>query len=285
MSGGCDHAGVARRRVRVRGVDFHVEEEGAGPPLLLVHGGPGGDHRMFHPDLSALAPHRRLLYLDLRGHGESGWPADDAAPWGVETDADDVAALAAATAPAPVDVLGYSYGGFVALHLAARHAEAVRRLVLVSTPIGATDEAIEARIAADPRAHEMDAAETDDDRFEAYLRFYLEREPGPEKRRMTRAVDESFREERTRRLLAARAAADDRETDWPALLGACRAPALCLYGGRDPVVDGARLAAAVAGRPGFEVAAFAASRHDPFHDEPERFREVVLAFLGEEGVP
>lgn len=75
----------------------------------------------------------------------------------------------------PADVFGYSFGGLVALAFAAQHPERIRRLVCCSTPIGATDEQIEARVAEDPASQAFDcnedeASEAD---FERYLDFYL----------------------------------------------------------------------------------------------------------------
>ena len=53
------------------GVGLHVEELGEGPPLIVLHGGPGVDHTMFRPYLDPLAEDFCLLYLDERGQGRS----------------------------------------------------------------------------------------------------------------------------------------------------------------------------------------------------------------------
>ncbi len=120
-------------RVAVRGGDLTVavwsptEGANAEPPVVAIHG-ITATHRAW-PHLAAALPGRTLLAPDLRGRGGSrGLPR----PTGLATHADDVAAVIESLAGgAPVDVVGHSMGGFVAAVLAHRHAELVRRLVLV----------------------------------------------------------------------------------------------------------------------------------------------------------
>jgi len=100
---------------------------GDGPPLLLVHGYAGAAW-----NFAELAPRlggRRLLIPDLPGHGASSpLPVSRTlAPY-----ADVLAGLCEAEEAAPVDVLGHSLGGVVALRLAARRPDLVRRLVLAA---------------------------------------------------------------------------------------------------------------------------------------------------------
>ncbi len=83
---------------------------------------------MFAGELPALAAERRVIAVDLQGHGRT---ADVDRPFSVETMADDVAGLIEHLGGS-ADVLGYSLGGQVALQLAIRHPERVRNLVLVS---------------------------------------------------------------------------------------------------------------------------------------------------------
>lgn len=103
--------------------------DGAGAPLVLLHGGVGASE-MFGPNLAALARGRRVLAVHLQGHGRS---PDSERPLRYESMADDIAALAAQQGLAQIDLLGYSLGGGVALQTAVRHPRLVRRLALVST--------------------------------------------------------------------------------------------------------------------------------------------------------
>ena len=115
-------------RQEVNGVHYYYEIHGHGEPLLLLHGGLGNINT-FEPDLAVLAQERQVIAVDLLGHGRT--------PLGnrkivCQEIGDDLAKLLAALGHRQVDVMGYSFGGCIALRLAIQHPEQVRRLVLVS---------------------------------------------------------------------------------------------------------------------------------------------------------
>lgn len=114
--------------VPVRGLRYYYEIHGEGEPLLLLHGGVGSIS-MFGPLLPALAASRRVIAVDLQGHGRTELGER---PIRMPEIADDMAALLAALGVERVDVLGYSFGGGVAFRLALQHPERVRRAALVS---------------------------------------------------------------------------------------------------------------------------------------------------------
>ncbi|MEH1169498.1 alpha/beta fold hydrolase [Micromonospora sp. CPCC 205539] len=115
---------------QVNGVRLWYESHGDGRALVLLHGG-YGSAEMFAPILPALVQRRRVITVDLQGHGRT---ADVDRPLRYETLAEDIAALLAHLDLPSADVLGYSLGGGVALRTALQHPALVRRLVLVSTP-------------------------------------------------------------------------------------------------------------------------------------------------------
>ena len=112
----------------VNGVSLHYEEHGSGEPLVLLHGGIGNGE-MFGAIMPALSASRRVITVDLQGHGGT---ADIDRALRPETMADDVAALIEHLGLPRADVMGYSLGGLVALRAAIQHPQRVRRLVLVS---------------------------------------------------------------------------------------------------------------------------------------------------------
>lgn len=114
----------------VNGVRLHHRSHGSGAPLVLLHGGLGSGE-MFTPILPALTAHRRVVTVDLQGHG--GTPDLDR-PLRHEWLADDVAALIGQLGLAGADLMGYSLGGAVAVRTAIQHPGLVRRLVCVSAP-------------------------------------------------------------------------------------------------------------------------------------------------------
>jgi pimeloyl-ACP methyl ester carboxylesterase len=111
--------------------EWHGEHHGSRLPLLLVHGGGSTIESNWGQLIPALKGSRRMLAVELQGHGRTG-PGDR--PASFEGSADGVAALLAELAAGPVDVLGFSNGGQVAMQLAIRHPTAVRRLVAASAP-------------------------------------------------------------------------------------------------------------------------------------------------------
>ena len=116
--------------VAANGVNYWFEIHGEGEPLLLLHGGLMST-QAFGPMLEELAKHRRVIGVDLQGHGRTalGTRNIDAAAIGR-----DLAVVIEHLGLRQVDAMGYSFGGAVALQLAFQRPDLVRRLVLVSTP-------------------------------------------------------------------------------------------------------------------------------------------------------
>jgi pimeloyl-ACP methyl ester carboxylesterase len=114
----------------VNGLELYYEIRGAGEPLILLHGGVAGIV-MFGPNLEALAQGRRVIAVELQGHGRT---ADIDRPLTYEAMADDVAALMRHLDIPRADVMGLSLGGGVALQTVFRHPHLVRKLVIVAAP-------------------------------------------------------------------------------------------------------------------------------------------------------
>src|SRR5438309_8342494 len=112
----------------VNGLNLYYEIHGSGEPLILLHGGVVGI-TTFGPNLAALSEKRRVIAVELQGHGHT---ADIDRPLSFESMADDIAALIKYVGIQNTDVTGYSLGGGVALQTAIRHPRSVRKLVVVS---------------------------------------------------------------------------------------------------------------------------------------------------------
>ncbi|MCU4184193.1 alpha/beta fold hydrolase [Acidiferrimicrobium sp. IK] len=126
-----DEAFTRTSRVIEDGDDtLHYHEAGSGPPLLLLHGsGPGvSAWSNFAANLTPLAEHFRVIALDMPGFGRSALPALDRAYPHIAADA--VVRLLDRLGIERVDLLGNSFGGYVALQSALHAPERVGRLVL-----------------------------------------------------------------------------------------------------------------------------------------------------------
>jgi pimeloyl-ACP methyl ester carboxylesterase len=115
----------------VNGINLYFETHGTGRPLILLHGGLGSGE-MFGPVLPALAERHQVIAVDLQGHGRT---ADIDRPIDIRLMAGDIAALIEHLGLDKPDVVGYSLGGGVALHTAAKYPAMVGRLVAISANI------------------------------------------------------------------------------------------------------------------------------------------------------
>jgi 3-oxoadipate enol-lactonase len=120
------------KRVDVAGGELHVEEHGAGFPLLLIQG-LGYAVWAWRFQLPAFAQHWRTIAFDNRGSGRSLKPRG---PYTIEQLADDAAAVLDALEIDRAHVLGLSMGGYIAQTLALHRPELVRSLVLCGTGPG-----------------------------------------------------------------------------------------------------------------------------------------------------
>jgi proline iminopeptidase len=83
------------------------------PRLLFLHGGPGASHDYMLPQMLELASDYRLIFYDQRGGGRSR--SDDRTPITWKTHVTDLAALVRELALEPLTLVGYSWGGLLAL--------------------------------------------------------------------------------------------------------------------------------------------------------------------------
>lgn len=142
---------LARRSfVRVQGLELHYAELGEGRPLVLLHG-LSDSHRTWSKVAPALARTRRVLMLDLPGHGLSARPD---ASYALDWHAGIVAAWLDALGLDDVDLVGHSFGGGVAQWMLLEHRARIRRLALVSSGGLGRDVGFALRLASLPQVVE-----------------------------------------------------------------------------------------------------------------------------------
>jgi proline iminopeptidase len=115
---------------QVRGVGLFERRIGSGPPAIILHGGPGAHHDYLLPGFDALARGRELIYYDQRGGGRS--PVSRDTPVGWREQVADLEELRIQWGFEQLSLIGYSWGGLLALLYALEHPIEVARLALVS---------------------------------------------------------------------------------------------------------------------------------------------------------
>jgi pimeloyl-ACP methyl ester carboxylesterase len=236
-----------------------------GIPTLLIHGYTDNSRSW-----SLLAPylkHRRLLAIDLRGHGKS-----DAPPccYDYADFADDAAEFLDAMKVQQADVIGHSLGSMVAQLLAAQHPEKVRDLVLISSTTGFTggpgtrlwDDVAKLTAPIDPDGQFMK------DRYA---------NPNP--------VDGDFLA-RERAEGAAVPLHVWKGTLWAMVVNdltliapLVKAPILVLWGENDPILDLTHQERLEKAYPDAEFQIFQKGGHNMFWEFPDKAARVILAFI------
>lgn len=148
------------RLVQVRGVQLHERRIGSGPEVVVLHGGPGAHHDYLLPGFDRLAHGRTLIYYDQRGGGRS--PVDREAPVGWTEQVADLEALRELWGHERLVLVGYSWGGLLALLYAIEHPDRVKQMALIA-PAPAWKSArsrFEARFAARSAAPALVAERT-----------------------------------------------------------------------------------------------------------------------------
>jgi len=92
---------------------YIVKQEGQGIPLLLINGGPGGTHHVFHPYFSQAKNFAHMIYYDQRGTGKSSTD-ETGATYTIRQAVEDIENLRKALKIEKWAVLGWSYGGLLA---------------------------------------------------------------------------------------------------------------------------------------------------------------------------
>jgi len=255
------------------------------PTLIVMHGGPGGDHNGFKPAFSAMTDTCQVLYYDHRGHGRSDPSTPD--QWNLDRWADDVVEMCSELGINKPFVLGLSFGGFVAQRLASRHPGFAAGHIFLSTAANKDRVAIYAMFqqlggdAAERAAREFWEA-PDEQAMAACIINYVT-VCGP---LYTQTPGNHFLNKRTinnNDVLTHFNHHEGPTMNLLAELSGVTEPVLVAHGELDPVtpmVGAERIVQALPdGLVRFER--FAKSGHGVFRDEPEEFFEVLRSFINE----
>ncbi len=263
---------------------YEVRGEGVAAALVVVNGGPGFDHGYLHcSDVwDRLAASRRVIFYDQRGNGRSS-PLKAAQSCTIADQIADLDALRAHVGCERMDLLGHSWGGYLAMAYAARHPGRVSRLIICDSAAPRWEDTIFLFKDVFPEGVERQSAlafaETlgDSAAIHATLREYFSMLfYSPENRNRYLAAARPYV---YRPAINAALNADAKRFDLGPELPKFGFPTLVLTGRYDMNV-----APAVAHRihkaiPGSRFVVFERSGHLPFFEEPEAFVRTVEEFL------
>ena len=266
----------------VRGVALFERRVGSGPPVVVLHGGPGASHDYLRPGFDLLADGISLIYYDQRGGGQSPVPRD--VPLGWREQVADLDALRELWGLERLTICGYSFGGLLAMLYATTHPDRVERLALVSPAPAwrAARAEFEATFAARNLAPELMAER-------AALRASGLRESDPaayQRRLFELSVTPYFvNPALAARLTAFRVVARTQQEVWDSLgdydlrpaLGQLDLPALVLHGAEDVIPWRAAEEAALQLRAEWHL--LSPCGHCPHVEQPDAFARLVGSFL------
>jgi pimeloyl-ACP methyl ester carboxylesterase len=147
--------------IRANGLDIGYDIEGAGPPLVLLHGATSLGREDFAAQLPSMSKAFRVHLPDARGHGRTRW--DPGAGFRYDWLVDDLAAFVDELDLDSFHLLGFSMGAMTALQYGARSPERLRTLIVVGITTLREPRASVGRRLMDPErilAHEPDFAAT-----------------------------------------------------------------------------------------------------------------------------
>ena len=270
------------------------------PRLLVLHGGPGASHDYMLPQMLELASDYRLIFYDQRGGGRS--KSDDRAPITWMTHVADLAALVRELSLEPLTLVGYSWGGLLALLYSITAAGGFRdegvvftadttpapapvRMVLIC-PAPATT-ALRAQFSAE-LARRQRAPWIAEERAAIAKSGLRERDPAAYAKRIFElGVAGYFADPaRARELTPFRVIARVQQSVWDSLAGydltdklpLIEAPTLVLHGAHDaiPLASSSLIATAL---PRGELVVLAESAHVPYVEGKDAFFAAVRDFL------
>jgi pimeloyl-ACP methyl ester carboxylesterase len=258
------YPGAEMPKINRDGVDIHYEVHGSGPPLILTHGY-SSTSAMWKAQIEPLSKHHKLVLWDMRGHGQSDYPADPAAYSEALTVA-DIAALLDEIGADKAIVGGLSLGGYMSLAFYRAHPERVSALLIIDTGPGFKKD--DAREAWNKRA--LDTADRFDREGLAVLKS-LSRERSTVSHRDASGLAR-----------AARGMLTQRDARVIELLPEIKVPSLVVVGADDaPFLAASDYMAAKI--PDAKKVVIPAAGHAVNIDQPQAFIEAVLPFL--DGLP
>lgn len=243
------------------GVNIHYEVHGSGPVILLTHGY-SATAQMWKGQIEPLTKKHTLVTWDMRGHGQSDYPADPSA-YSEEATVGDMAAILDAVGARTAIVGGLSLGGYMSLAFYRVHPERVNALLIIDTGPGFKKD--DAREVWNKRARETG------DRYDKEGLAVLKSGSAERAYAVHRSADGLAR--------AARGMLAQKNSAVIESLPNIKVPSIVIVGANDtPFLAASDYMAAKI--PGCKKVVIPDAGHAANIDQPKAFNEAVLGFIG-----
>lgn len=254
--------------VSVNGITLYYEEYGSGTPLLLLHG-LASSHLMYEKEIEWLKEHFRVIALDSRGHGRSDKPEE----YTLEDHVQDVLSLMDHLDIEKAHILGTSMGSYIAQAVVIQAPNRVDKLILV-VPKAHGKTSSTARLISE---HEDELEGMDDTEKMDHLAQYIYHQTEVVQASMEELEEKDVtltpeQEEAAAKVLEGFDFRPDLEkvtSDTLIISGK--------YDGLNPPEEGKEIEKRI---PSSTFIEFEESGHLPSLEEPEKYRQEVLSFLG-----
>lgn len=251
---------------------MHIEQLGAGPDLVMVHG--WSMHSGVWRELAESLAQRFTIYLvDLPGHGNSDWQAG-------ELQLDSLLNALHRRLPEQAVWLGWSLGGLIGLALAARYPESVSKLImLAATPLFVARS--DWPCAVDAAVFEDFAKQLDRDQTQTIKRFLMLQARGAEHSRETiRQLSEKLATQHRPHPQALHAGLDLlMQQDGRQQLAELGCPLKMIIGDRDTLIPAEMLTKAKFYNPEIDASVIAGAGHAPFISHPTLCQQQIEHFI------
>lgn len=263
---------------------YEVRGSSAGTPLVVINGGPGVEHSYMHSTLhpvsalDELAMDRPVVFYDQRGVGKS--PALQVGQSCViEDQVADLEALREYLGKQRINILGHSFGGYLAIAYAARYPERIERLILCNSAAAKFSDTVFLFAKVFPETHErMAAIQIIDEATKkaAFMHYFSMLFYSPKNRDtyLAQVAEVNANTEIGDKLLK-----DMEVLDFTPVLATFRFPTLVITGRFDMNVAPSVAYAMHKAIPGSRFVVFEESGHMPFYEEQESFVQTVGRFL------
>lgn len=272
----------------INGTQLYYKVVGQGEPILIIHGGPGLNHKYLFPNLQFLTARYQLIFYDQRASGRSSLTLDSNSVT-IDNFIQDIDELRNTFGIEKLNIMAHSWGGLLAMKYAIKHPENTKSLILISS-VGASSEIstmanqiLAEQFTKEDSMHRAEIIQTDE---------FQKREPNAIESLMKIGFKHQFYNIifldslnlslnkdyiKTSQLLQ-NLAKDLKEYDFHSDLNKIKSPTLLIYGSHDPLTElaGTRIHESIE-KSEFKI--LDNCGHFPFIEKKDEFKSIVVIFL------